>query len=363
MNTSAIAMTAASTNPAAQKKNPALPRALWGLLLPLTVLLLAEIRNCCADIHSICYQRRLRFLVRFCISGSMICSATSASAALSRCSGICHRVRCWQSPPVLFVALSGRLDALFRSQPGIARDSLVGMGSFIAVVAGIDEAPKLVLIAIGAFFPVYMGVVSGIRGVDRRLTEVGQLYRLLTPYAMTRRILLPAALPAILTGLRNGLSLAWMFMVAAELIAASQGLGYLLTDGRETSRADIVLAAIALLALLGKISDWGMQQLEQHLLCAILIRQKEHPHERFCISVSTTNTTAAARYMRSLQIDIQRSEIVSLIGASGCGKSTLLSIIAGLDRDYRGQIQLEGKRLYGVSQDIGFIFQAAYFLG
>lgn len=57
-----------------------------------------------------------------------------------------------------------------------------------------------------------------------------------------------------------------MFMVAAELIAASQGLGYLLTDGRETSRADIVLAAIALLALLGKISDWGMQQLERHLL-------------------------------------------------------------------------------------------------
>jgi sulfonate transport system ATP-binding protein len=61
--------------------------------------------------------------------------------------------------------------------------------------------------------------------------------------------------------------------------------------------------------------------------------------------------------LRSLQIEIQRGEIVSLIGASGCGKSTLLSIIAGLDRDYRGQIQLEGKRLYGVSQDIGFIFQ------
>jgi hypothetical protein len=62
-------------------------------------------------------------------------------------------------------------------------------------------------------------------------------------HALTRRVLLPAALPAILTGLRNGLSLAWMFMVAAELIAASKGLGYLLSDGRETSRADIVLAA------------------------------------------------------------------------------------------------------------------------
>lgn len=130
---------------------------------------------------------------------------------------------------------------------------------------GIDETPKLILIAIGAFFPVYMGVVSGIGGVDRKLIEVGRLYRL-APLALARRVLLPAALPAVLTGLRNGLSLAWMFMVAAELIAASQGLGYLLTDGRESSRADIMLAAIVLLALLGKASDSAMGALEKRLL-------------------------------------------------------------------------------------------------
>jgi sulfonate transport system permease protein len=130
---------------------------------------------------------------------------------------------------------------------------------------GIDETPKVILIAIGAFFPVYMGVVSGIRGVDRKLIEVGQLYRL-SPLLLARRVLLPAALPAVLTGLRNGLSLAWMFMVAAELIAASRGLGYLLTDGRESSRADIMLAAIFLLALLGKASDSAMGALEKRLL-------------------------------------------------------------------------------------------------
>ena len=127
---------------------------------------------------------------------------------------------------------------------------------------GIDEAPKVVLIAIGAFFPVYMGVSSGIRGVDRKLIEVARLYRL-SGVALTRRVLLPAAMPSILTGLRNGLSLAWMFMVAAELIAASQGLGYLLSDGRETSRADLVLAAIVLLAILGKISDSLMAAIER----------------------------------------------------------------------------------------------------
>lgn len=130
---------------------------------------------------------------------------------------------------------------------------------------GIDEAPKLVLIGIGAFFPVYMGVASGIRDVDRKLIDAARLYRLSRP-ALARRVLLPAALPAIFTGLRNGLSLAWMFMVAAELIAASQGLGYLLSDGRETSRADIVLAAIVLLAVLGKASDGLMQRLETRVL-------------------------------------------------------------------------------------------------
>ena len=130
---------------------------------------------------------------------------------------------------------------------------------------GIGEAPKLAMIAIGAFFPVYMGVVSGIRGVDRKLVEVARLMRL-CPLALVRRVLLPAALPSVMTGLRNGLSLAWMFMVAGELIAASSGLGYLLTDGRETSRADLVLAAIVLLAVLGKLSDTLMARLERRLL-------------------------------------------------------------------------------------------------
>jgi sulfonate transport system permease protein len=130
---------------------------------------------------------------------------------------------------------------------------------------GIGEAPKLAMIAIGAFFPVYMGVVSGITGVDRKLVEVARLMRL-RPLALVRRVLLPAALPSVMTGLRNGLSLAWMFMVAGELIAASSGLGYLLTDGRETSRADLVLAAIVLLAVLGKLSDTAMAWLERRLL-------------------------------------------------------------------------------------------------
>lgn len=127
---------------------------------------------------------------------------------------------------------------------------------------GIDETSKVVLIAIGAFFPVYVNGVAAIRNIDRKLVEVGQMYRF-NSRRLTLRILLPAALPGLFTGLRSGLSMAWMFLVAAELIAATKGLGYLLSDGRETSRPDIVLAAILALAVLGKVTDGLLAKVEK----------------------------------------------------------------------------------------------------
>lgn len=126
---------------------------------------------------------------------------------------------------------------------------------------GIDETPKITMIALGAFFPVYLNVVSGLRNVDRKLIEVGEIHGL-GPWALARRILLPASLPSVFTGLRTALGLAWMFLVAAELIAAARGLGYLLSDGRETSRPDVVIAAIFLIALLGKLSDSLLHAIE-----------------------------------------------------------------------------------------------------
>ncbi|WP_286832630.1 MULTISPECIES: ABC transporter permease [Acinetobacter] len=130
---------------------------------------------------------------------------------------------------------------------------------------GIDEGSKITLIAIGAFFPTYTNTVAAIQGVDRKLIEVARVYRL-KYWQQIQQIVLPAASPGILTGLRNSLSLSWMFMIAAELIAATQGIGYLLSDGRETSRPDIVIIAIILLAVLGKITDSIMKLFEHRLL-------------------------------------------------------------------------------------------------
>ncbi|CAB3751034.1 ABC transporter permease [Paraburkholderia humisilvae] len=166
------------------------------------------------------------------------------------------------------MGLSRQLDALL--DPSFQALRAIPSLAWVPILLlwmGIDEAPKITLVAIGAFFPAHLAVVSGIRGVDRKLIELGEVHRL-SRGALFVRILLPAALPQIFTGLRTGLSLAWMFMVAAELIAATRGLGYLLSDGRETGRPDIVFGAILLLALLGKLTDSALKIVEARLLAS-----------------------------------------------------------------------------------------------
>jgi len=119
---------------------------------------------------------------------------------------------------------------------------------------GIFETSKVVLIAVGVFFPVYLGVTGAILSVDRKIVEVGCVFRLSGP-ATVRRILLPAVLPAYVLSVRAGLGLGWMFVIAAEFMGASEGLGYLLIDGQQLGKPAEIVAAILAFAVLGKLSD------------------------------------------------------------------------------------------------------------
>jgi sulfonate transport system permease protein len=119
---------------------------------------------------------------------------------------------------------------------------------------GIFEASKVALIAVGVFFPVYLGIAGAILSVDRKLVEVGHVFRL-SRVRLARRILLPAVLPEAVIALRSGLGLGFMFVVAAEFMGASEGLGYLLVDGQQMGKPDQILAAIIAFALLGKLAD------------------------------------------------------------------------------------------------------------
>ncbi len=119
---------------------------------------------------------------------------------------------------------------------------------------GIFEASKVALIAVGVFFPVYLGVSGAILSIDRKIVEVGRIFRL-SGFALVRRVMMPAIFPAYVLALRSGLGLGWMFVVAAEFMGASEGLGYLLVDGQQLGKPDQIMAAIITFAVIGKLTD------------------------------------------------------------------------------------------------------------
>jgi len=164
------------------------------------------------------------------------------------------------------VGLSRFADALLAPTVGAIRavPSLAWVPLLILWMK-IGESSKITLIAIGAFFPVYTTVAAALRHVDRHLVEVGRAYGLRGPLLLAR-VQLPAVLPSVVAGLRLALAQAWLFLVAAELIASSMGLGFLLMDSGNNGRVDRILLAIVLLALLGKLTDTLIGLAERYLL-------------------------------------------------------------------------------------------------
>lgn len=119
---------------------------------------------------------------------------------------------------------------------------------------GIGEESKIILIAIGAFFPVYTIVGAALRHVDAHLLEAGRAFGL-RGLRLFMTVQLPAVVPSTVSALRLALAQSWLFLVAAELIASSMGLGFLLLDSGQNGRIDRIFLAIISLALLGKLTD------------------------------------------------------------------------------------------------------------
>ncbi|WP_143684662.1 ABC transporter permease subunit [Variovorax sp. KK3] len=130
---------------------------------------------------------------------------------------------------------------------------------------GIGEEPRVLLVAMGSLFPVYINTMSGIRNVDPKLMELGRSYGL-GPFGLIVAVVLPGALPAILTGIRYALGVAWLTLVVGETIASRDGIGYMVQNARELLRTDIILLAIALYAIAGWLADALTRAIERWLL-------------------------------------------------------------------------------------------------
>ncbi|MBB4040189.1 sulfonate transport system permease protein [Microvirga flocculans] len=125
---------------------------------------------------------------------------------------------------------------------------------------GIGEAQKAGIIILACFFPIFLGVVGGIAQCDPKLVEVGRSCGL-THQEVLRRVVLPASLPSIVIGLRIALGYGWRALVGAELVASSAGLGYMIVDGENLARTDIVLVGIVVIGCLGVLADLGIRAL------------------------------------------------------------------------------------------------------
>jgi len=138
---------------------------------------------------------------------------------------------------------------------------------------GIGEESKLFLTALGVLFPVYLNTYHGVRNVDRDLIEMGRVYGM-NGLTLFRKVIFPGALPSIFVGLRYALGIMWLTLIVSETIAASSGIGHMANEAREFMMTDIVVLALVIYALLGKIADIAVRYLERKVLAWNPVYQK-----------------------------------------------------------------------------------------
>lgn len=129
---------------------------------------------------------------------------------------------------------------------------------------GIGESGKVFVIFIATFFPTLLNTVAGVKRVDPVLVRAGRSLGCETEAALFRKVILPAAMPQIIVGLRIAFGTGWAAIIAAELVAAREGLGFLISDGMEILRSDLVLVGMVTIGLLGVLIDGVFRAADRH---------------------------------------------------------------------------------------------------
>ena len=163
------------------------------------------------------------------------------------------------------MGLSRTLRAyLYPSFNVLAQFPVLGWVPLLIIFAGIDEALKISAISIAVVVPVTINTLKGIANIPRPLLEVSRVYRF-SPLQVLRRVVLPAAAPSLFTGLRQAVMQAWLSLVFVELLASSEGIGYLIVWGRQLSQPDLVVAGMVVIGAVGVLLDLALRGLESRL--------------------------------------------------------------------------------------------------
>jgi sulfonate transport system permease protein len=166
----------------------------------------------------------------------------------------------------ILMGLSKWVNGFLGSLVGILRPiPMIAWLPLLILWLGIGDGSKNAIIAIGTFWSVLLNTISGIQSVDPKLKEVAAILEK-KPGTVLLKVILPAALPGIFTGIRLGMGTAWSCVVAAEMIAASKGIGYMIMYARELSQPDVLLVGMLTIGLVGLLIDTGILKLQKHLL-------------------------------------------------------------------------------------------------
>lgn len=170
----------------------------------------------------------------------------------------------------LFLGFSMGLSKVFEAYvfpifKALSSVPMLGWLPVVIVLAGIDEALKVTIIAIGCVVPVTLNTFEGVRNIPRGLVEVGRVFQF-DDWQLLRKIIIPASVPSIYTGISLALSYAWKALVAVELMASSEGIGFLMVMGRQLFQLDVVLATIVVIGLVGLILDQLLRLSERYFM-------------------------------------------------------------------------------------------------
>lgn len=166
----------------------------------------------------------------------------------------------------ILMGLSNKVNKALSIIVGLLRPiPIIAWVPMLILWMGIDEGSKITVIAIGSFWPILLNTIHGIKSVDEKYLEVAQILEK-SKIETLFKVIFPAALPSIFTGIRLGIGTAWMSVVGAEMIAAATGIGYLIMYARELSQPDVMLVEVFSIGIVGLVVDFLVVKLQNRLL-------------------------------------------------------------------------------------------------